>query len=135
MFVKITKKGPVPEIAVKSESLQNSSLTKSKILQNEGKLSSRIVKDSELSNIVVGAKFVKLWKLSNNGTVPWPKGSYMSIVEGDKHLLQENIIIPMIQPGEEIEISAEMSAPIQPGRYAAYLRLSSPSGTFFGQQY
>jgi hypothetical protein len=84
------------------------------------------------TKIAAGAEFVKIWKVRNVGTVAWPENTVLSFVYGDRLALASAAVVPSVNPGEEYDIAVNMTAPLNPGKYANYWRLCSPSGVFFG---
>jgi next-to-BRCA1 protein 1 len=78
--------------------------------------------------------FVKIWKIRNEGTVAWPENTRLSYVGGDKLANVEAVAVPPIEPGVEVDIAFDMTAPSLPGRYVSYYRLLTPDGTRFGQR-
>jgi len=78
--------------------------------------------------------FVKIWKIRNEGTLAWPENTRLSYVGGDKLANVEAVSVPQIEPGVEVDIAVDMTAPNLPGRYVSYYRLLTPDGTRFGQR-
>jgi len=79
-------------------------------------------------------QFVKIWKMRNEGTVAWPENTRLSYVGGDRLSNVEAVSVPVIEPGAEVDIAVDMTAPNLPGRYVGYYRLLTPDGTRFGQR-
>ncbi|KAI8098565.1 uncharacterized protein BX664DRAFT_249998, partial [Halteromyces radiatus] len=84
-------------------------------------------------------RFLKMWKIKNNGRIRWPAGSTLIFSGGDilrpyPPQYQQNTVIPTILPGEEACISVELCAPDTPGRHVSYFRLASPEGIRFGDR-
>jgi next-to-BRCA1 protein 1 len=79
-------------------------------------------------------QFVKIWKMRNEGTVAWPENTRLSYVGGDRLSNVEAVPVPVIEPGAEVDIAVDMTAPNLPGRYVGYYRLLTPDGTRFGQR-
>lgn len=90
------------------------------------------VKDG--SQLNPGQKFVKIWKMRNEGSSSWPENCRLSFVGGDKLSSTDATVVPPLLPGEDLEIAVEMVAPTKPGRYVSYWRLTQPDGTRFGQR-
>jgi hypothetical protein len=83
------------------------------------------------------AAFVKTWRLRNDGSVRWPRGSYLSNYGGDGLLgPSEDVSIPVppIAPGEEADISLHIISPSAPGRHVGYFRLQDSDRNWFGQR-
>jgi len=55
-------------------------------------------------------------------------------VGGDKLSAVEAVPVPVVEPGSEVDIAVDMTAPALPGRYVGYYRLLTPDGTRFGQR-
>jgi len=82
-----------------------------------------------------GEKVTKIWRLHNNGTIPWPEGTTLLHVAGD--IVQANpgpIKVSPAHPGSEADIAVDIIAPSLPGRYVSYFRLQGPRGRRFGQR-
>ena len=83
-------------------------------------------------------KFVKIWKLKNVGECPWPRGTRLLHVGGDKLTETSSVLVNdgrQVQPGDEICIAVEMTAPEDLGRHISYWRLTGPLGRKrFGQR-
>lgn len=79
-------------------------------------------------------QFVKIWRMRNEGTVAWPENTRLSYVGGDKLSAAEAVPVPVVEPGSEVDIAVDMTAPSLPGRYVGYYRLLTPDGTRFGQR-
>jgi len=88
------------------------------------------------ARIMIGARFVKTWKVRNDGRDSWPQGCFVALAdpkydEGLRVCLQSNIPFT-VSPGEEVDVSVEVEATQHPGRYLAYWRLSTAHGEQFG---
>lgn len=81
-----------------------------------------------------GQAFVKIWKMRNEGTVAWSEGTRLLFVGGDKLAPVEHVAVPSIEPGAEVDIAVDMTAPSKPGRYVSYWRLTTADGVRFGQR-
>jgi outer membrane biosynthesis protein TonB len=81
-----------------------------------------------------GQSFVKIWKMRNEGSAAWSEGTRLLFVGGDKIASVEAVPVPPIEPGAEIDIAVDMTAPTKPGRYVSYWRLSTIEGVRFGQR-
>lgn len=80
-----------------------------------------------------GTGFVKTWLLENYGYCTWTTGYKLVFVSGDRLSAPAEVPIQEeVKPGEEVEISVNMIAPLEPGKYESYWKLSDPSGTLFG---
>lgn len=98
---------------------------------------SRFVEDVTVPDGTIsppGLKFVKIWKLRNEGAQPWPENTRLLFVGGDKLSPFESVGVPSVLPGKEVDIAVDMATPTQPGRYVSYWRLAMPDGSRFGQR-
>jgi len=97
----------------------------------------RFVCDVTLSDGTVVSpdqKFVKIWKMRNEGATQWPEDSRLIFVGGDKLSAADSVAVPAVNPNEEIEIAVDMVAPSKSGRYIGYWRLAQADGNRFGQR-
>ncbi|TYJ42201.1 hypothetical protein E1A91_A03G072400v1 [Gossypium mustelinum] len=82
--------------------------------------------------------FTKIWRMRNNGTLPWYRGMQLVWIGGDK--LTNAISVDIDIPAEgvpldgDLDIAVDFTAPELPGRYVSYWRMASESGIKFGQR-
>ncbi|XVF08422.1 hypothetical protein REPUB_Repub07fG0002400 [Reevesia pubescens] len=82
--------------------------------------------------------FTKIWRMRNNGTLPWSRGMQLVWIGGDN--LSNAMSVDMEIPDDgvpvdgELDISVDFTAPQLPGRYVSYWRMASQSGIKFGQR-
>eukprot|EP00011_Vannellida_sp_DIVA3-517-6-12_P000998 CAMPEP_0114621434 /NCGR_PEP_ID=MMETSP0168-20121206/9227_1 /TAXON_ID=95228 ORGANISM="Vannella sp., Strain DIVA3 517/6/12" /NCGR_SAMPLE_ID=MMETSP0168 /ASSEMBLY_ACC=CAM_ASM_000044 /LENGTH=554 /DNA_ID=CAMNT_0001832633 /DNA_START=153 /DNA_END=1817 /DNA_ORIENTATION=+ len=79
-------------------------------------------------------QFVRGWVMCNDGYAEWPAGTKMTWVAGDKLSANLQKDVPVVKPGETVEVSMDMCAPGRPGRYVGYYRLALPNGNRFGHR-
>jgi len=72
--------------------------------------------------------------LRNTGEAKWPENTRFVFLNGDALTKTEAVVVPSIEPGEEIQVSLDMVAPSQPGRYVSNFRLCTPDGIKFGHR-
>jgi len=104
---------------------------------NPNRFLSRFVEDVTVPDGTItppGLKFVKIWKLRNEGTLQWPENTRLLFVGGDKLSPFESVGVPAVPAGQEVDIAVDMVTPTQPGRYVSYWRLAMPDGSRFGQR-
>lgn len=80
-----------------------------------------------------GQVFVKTWRLVNVGTCTWTSDYAAVWFSGEK--MGETISVPLpvdVAPGESIDISVEMTAPLEPGSYQSNWKLRNAGGVIFG---
>jgi len=84
-----------------------------------------------------GQKFVKIWRMRNEGNQVWEDSTCLVFVGGDVLTAPgvDSVVVPSnVQPGQEIDLTLDMTAPAKPGRYVGYYRLQLADGTRFGQR-
>jgi len=97
-----------------------------------GKLGARFICDKGLfdgTQVAPGTPFTKIWRIKNSGEVAWPPGTRMLFVGGDQMTTEMSVPIGRngpVQPGEEVNVAVEMTAPAELGRYLGYWRLTGP---------
>jgi len=79
-------------------------------------------------------KFIKTWKLRNEGTTKWPEGCRLIFTDGEKMGANIETPVPSIAPGEEVDISVEMVSPAAPGKYVGYYRMATVERSRFGHR-
>lgn len=83
-----------------------------------------------------GEKFTKTWLIKNTGSCRWVEGYYLIFGYGDKFSGSQIAIPGGVEPGKEIEISIDLTAPEKTGNFFSWWRLKNewgvPFGEFFG---
>jgi hypothetical protein len=81
-----------------------------------------------------GQDFLKTWKVKNTGSCPWGAG-YKLVYAGyqDDMSGQFQPFSGVIQPGQEVEISVEFTAPDAANQYVSAWQMSNPAGVTFPQ--
>lgn len=77
--------------------------------------------------------FRKTWRLKNIGSCTWTRNYDLVYVSGDR--MTGDHVTPLsasIQPGQMIDISIELTAPIDTGKHSGYWALRNATGTIFG---
>ncbi|RCK75046.1 MAG: hypothetical protein ANABAC_1763 [Anaerolineae bacterium] len=80
-----------------------------------------------------GERFNKTWRLRNSGDCTWSPQYALVFVEGDR--LEAALEIPLtgyVQPQETVDLSVEMTAPLESGQYQGQWMLKSADGSRFG---
>lgn len=86
------------------------------------------------SQVMAGTTFVKTWRIKNNGTCTWD-GRYHLVHAGGPVLgaVVETLQMPAtVAPGQTVDLSLTMLAPVTPGAYQSDWKLETPQGSFFG---
>ncbi|MBA0559612.1 hypothetical protein Golob_016566 [Gossypium lobatum] len=110
------------------------------LMSAQPKLESRFVLDVNVIDGTVmmpSTPFTKIWRMRNNGTVPWFHGMQLVWIGGDKlrNTISVDIEIPPdgVPVDGELDIAVDFTAPQLPGRFVSYWRMASQAGIKFGQ--
>lgn len=79
-----------------------------------------------------GTHFTKTWRIKNIGTCSWTKEYRFQYISGNQMGADTIYLSKTVAPGEEIDISLEMTAPTTPEDYSNYWRLRNKAGDIFG---
>jgi hypothetical protein len=79
-----------------------------------------------------GQDFVKTWRVKNSGSCPWGEG-YELVYAGyaDEMSGQFQPITEVVQPGQEVELSIQFTAPEGVGEYVSAWQMQNPAGVTF----
>ena len=80
-----------------------------------------------------GQVFTKVWQIVNVGTCTWTPDYRIVWFSGAR--LGAAAAYPLgrkVKPGEAVNLAVDMVAPLSPGVYQSYWKLSTPDGTLFG---
>jgi next-to-BRCA1 protein 1 len=88
--------------------------------------------------VAPGSKFVKTWKVRNNGQCTW--GTNYRLIYGWAANWPEIVAAPptsvaitkSVEPGAEYDVSVTLTAPVKSGVYMAAFRLQNDKGFNFG---
>ena len=84
------------------------------------------------TNMSPGQDFLKTWRIKNTGSCPWGQGyrlvyaDYANDMDGQPQTLTE-----VVQPGQEVEISVQFTAPSEIGNYLSAWQMQNPAGVTF----
>lgn len=84
------------------------------------------------TNMAPGQDFLKTWRVKNTGSCPWGEGyelvyaGYADEMDGQAQPLTE-----VVQPGQEVEISVQFTAPSEIGEYLSAWQMQNPAGVTF----
>ncbi|XP_021888867.1 protein NBR1 homolog [Carica papaya] len=82
--------------------------------------------------------FTKIWRMRNNGTLVWARGTQLLWIDGDRFspTVRVELEVPPcgVPPNGELNVAVDFTAPQLPGRYISYWRMASPLGVKFGQR-
>lgn len=77
------------------------------------------------------AEFVKTWRVRNSGDVAWPDDTVLAFSSDAQMGAPESVEVGAVAPGDTVDVSVEMKAPAEPGRYTGVWRMKTADG-FFG---
>jgi hypothetical protein len=78
-----------------------------------------------------GQRFIKTWKFKNSGKTTWDDFKLV-FVEGEKMEASSPVSLPLTPPGESVDVSVTMTAPMDVGRHQGYWQLQTATGERFG---
>jgi hypothetical protein len=80
-----------------------------------------------------GSKFTKTWRLENVGTCNWTAAYDLVFVSGDRLSGEPVMSLPsVVRPGETVDLSVDLNAPKEAGRYRGLWQLRNEGGVLFG---
>jgi hypothetical protein len=79
-----------------------------------------------------GQTFVKTWRIQNIGTSTWTTGYDLVFIDGTQMgTVAEVALTASVPPGQQVEISVNMTAPTTTGSYTGYWKMRNAAGAFF----
>lgn len=79
------------------------------------------------------APFAKTWRVKNTGTCTWDSRYAIAFVDGTLFSAYDAFALSVsAAPGQTLDISIPMRAPIYPAAYVSAWKLRAPNGTLFG---
>ena len=80
-----------------------------------------------------GQAFSKTWRLKNHGTCAWNATYALVWFSGEKFSApRQQVLAEIVEPGQQIDLTLDMTAPQTPGQYAGYWMLRNNMGELFG---
>lgn len=80
-----------------------------------------------------GQAFSKTWRLRNAGTCTWTTAYSLAWFSGERMSAPANVPLPAeVAPGQSIDLTVDMVAPLTAGTYQSNWKLRNSSGAFFG---
>lgn len=86
------------------------------------------------TNMSPGEQFTKTWRVRNSGSCAWQAGFNFRFTSGEAMGGSTVALQNAVQPGSETNLSVQMTAPSTPGTYRSNWRMTTASGTFFGDE-
>lgn len=108
----------------------------STVIPGEQKDDSKFEKDITIpdgTSIQAGASFLKTWRMRNTGTTTWTKDYKLCFQAGVQMGNIGSVASPStVEPGQTVDISVNLTAPLTPGEHKTTWRLKNPTGEWFG---
>jgi hypothetical protein len=83
--------------------------------------------------IAPGANFTKTWRVRNDGNCVWDKNYSVVLDQGDAMSTVTNFpLTKVVNPGDSLDISIDMTAPTVDGIYSGYWHIATPYGGYIG---
>jgi pimeloyl-ACP methyl ester carboxylesterase len=79
-----------------------------------------------------GQALVKTWRMRNTGRSTWGSGYQLAFVGGEQMGAPSAVNVPTTAPGQQVDISVNLTAPASGGNHVGYWQLRNPQGTYFG---
>ena len=81
-----------------------------------------------------GEQFTKTWRLQNSGSCPWTLGYLLYFESGDAlgGPASMDLTSDVIQPGETLDVSVDLVAPLETGSYQGNWMIRNVKGDGFG---
>ncbi len=79
-----------------------------------------------------GDALVKTWRLRNTGSTTWGSGYQLVFLSGEQMGAPAFINVPATAPNQEVNLSVNLTAPLNNGTYRGNWQLRNPQGVFFG---
>lgn len=81
-----------------------------------------------------GEEFTKTWKVRNSGTCVWEEDFELNFTGGEAMGGSSVTLGSAVQPGNEVDISVDLTGPTTAGTYRGNWRMTNAGGTSFGDE-
>lgn len=87
------------------------------------------------TNVQPGTKLLKTWRMKNTGSQAWNDNTKLHLVYGSFPAVNrhQDMDVPELAPGDEVDISVELVAPERPGKYQSHWKMTQ-NGKQFGHR-
>ena len=128
---------PTPEVTATVEMTPTGEMTAT--VAATGELTSTHLDASYVADVTIPdntqleneAEFVKTWRVRNSGDAAWPQDTVLAFSSDAQMGAPESVEVGAVEPGDTVEVSVEMKAPAEPGRYTGVWRMKTED-EFFG---
>jgi len=83
---------------------------------------------TDRSKVDANSRIRKTWRVKNIGACAWPDGCILMYSSGDKVFEAREFITKTVHPGDEIDLSIDVTTPARGGRYTTFFRMMTPNG-------
>ena len=82
-----------------------------------------------------GQDFIKTWRVKNTGACPWGAGYVLAYADYTDDMSGQFIAMTeVVQPGQEVEVSVQFTAPDKAGEYLSAWSMQNPKGVAFPER-
>ncbi|CAH1256692.1 protein ILRUN-like [Branchiostoma lanceolatum] len=78
-------------------------------------------------------QFVKTWRIQNSGEEPWPAGSCLRFLAGERLGPNDRVLVDSLDPRGITDVSVNMVSPSHAGVYHGQWRMCTPANLYFGE--
>ncbi|HSB01078.1 MAG TPA: CAP domain-containing protein [Anaerolineales bacterium] len=80
------------------------------------------------TNVAGGSIFTKTWRIANNGTCVWGPDYKLTYYSEERMSAPESVPLGIAYPGQNLDISVNLTAPTSPGRHQANFVIKNAAG-------
>ncbi|XP_014253637.1 uncharacterized protein C6orf106 homolog [Cimex lectularius] len=88
--------------------------------------------EDDFTKVAPSTQVSEFWQIMNNGDESWPHGCYLEFCGGDCMGNEKRIFVPALKPNDSTSVVVNFISPCMPGIYKSKWRLTTPTGTYFG---
>ena len=87
------------------------------------------------SKLAPGQIFTKTWRVENSGDCAWEEDYQVRFFSGDTMGGKTLTLGKIVDPGDEVNLSINLTAPLIIGAYTSNWRMTDDTGAFFGDSF
>lgn len=80
------------------------------------------------TNVAAATTFTKIWRIANNGTCVWGPDYKLTHYSEERMGAPDSVPLGITYPGENLDISVDLTAPNSTGRHQANFVIENPAG-------
>lgn len=104
--------------------------TSSSACDNSAYISDVTIPDN--TAVEAGQAFVKTWMLQNTGSCAWDANYALTFISGDEMGGANTSLAASVAPGQDVDVSVDLTAPAATGQDTGYWQLANDTGATFG---